>query len=265
MILKKTNEEKLALISWPLDSKEPKSDKDVYLVLGELYDKDVINNIDILKDFNDNIQYIYHFKIKKVDNNIKIYNEEDFIYLRKKFRLTSNVTLHNCDKNTKIVFRTPVLFNISIMKPIFTNISVIPNYIAPKSSHCRIFMVLPYENPVLRGELLKQCIYFIKEHNYLFILIGDLFGKNKRKTSSLMNNYLLSCGIDPDAIIKNIYDKFPDSITESLELLKFMLDIHHYATHDLFIASASFDICKVMLFSKQNKINKDINVQFICD
>ena len=261
----KTNEEKLALISWPLCSKEPKSYKDIYLVLGEIYDKDVINNIDILKDFNDNLQYIYHFKIKKVDDNINIYNEEDFIYLRKKFRLTSNVTLHNCDKNTKILFRTPVLFNLLVMQPIFANISIIPNYITPKSSHCRVFMVLPYENPVLRGELLKQCIYFIKEHNYLFILIGNLFGKNKTKTSSLMNDYLLYCGIDTDSIIKNLYDKFPDSITESLELLKFMMDIHRYSTYDLFIASASFDIGKVMLFSKQNKINKDIKVQFICE
>lgn len=260
---------RIGLVSWPLYCPEPKSNKDVYLVIGEIYDKNISNNSDILTKFNEELQYFYPFKVKKDTDKTKIYNEEDFNQCRKRYKLTSTVTLYNYDKDEKkIVFRIPRLFNLSLMKPL-----VSPNYVfskpvdqfTEKSSHCRVFVVLPYENPILRGEILNQCIGAIGEHKYLFILVGDRYGKNRDATSTLMKRYLLSRGVKGENIHKSVYDKFPDSIVESLEMLPFLLEIKHHATRDLFIASASMDVRKVMLFVKENKISKNTRVRFICD
>jgi len=272
----------IGLISWPIHTKNLPSNKDMYLILGEIYDKDIQNNLEILQDFNKNLQYLYPFKVKRNGDTLKVYND-DIIHFRKKYKLTSTLSLHNYakheeeneededdeddesdDDSEKIVFRTPRLYDISCMEPLFPIECFLPKQVE-SSTHCRVFIVLPYLDPVLRGRILKQCIYTTKEHHPLFLLIGDQHGRNKETTSTLMKRYLLSSGVSSDNISKSVYDKFPASILESLEILPFLLDINHHVTHDLFIACASYDMCKVMSFSRDSKIGKDIKVQFICE
>ena len=265
---------RIGLISWPIYTKDLPSNKDMYLILGEIYDKDIQNNLEMLKDFNKNLQYLYPFKVKKSGDIVKVYNKDDIAHFRKTYKLTSKISLHNYkkheeeseseDDSEKIVLRTPRLCDISCMKPLFSMECFIPKQIKV-STHCRVFIVLPYSDPVLRGEILKQCIYTTKDHHSLFLLIGDQHGRNKETTSTLMKRYLLSSGVSSDNISKSIYDKFPDSILESLEILPFLLDINHQVTHDLFIACASYDMCKVMSFYRDSRISDDIKAQFICD
>lgn len=260
---------RIGLISWPVYIKNLPTNTCIYLIIGEIYDKDILNNLQTLEDFNKNLQYMYPFKLKRNGDVVKIYNNDDIVHLRRKYKLTSTIFLHNYkkhneDREEKIVFRTPRLYDISCMEPLFPVECFLPKQI-DTSTHCRIFIVLPYPDPVLRGKILKQCIYTTKDHHPLFILTGDQHGRNKETTSTLMKRYLLSSGVSPDNISKSICDTFPNSIIESLNILPFLLDINLFITHDLFIACSSYDIYKVMSFFRDSIICSDIKVRFICD
>lgn len=84
---------------------------------------------------------------------------------------------------------------------------------------------MPYNDPIIRGELLDSCISLIKDNNYLFLLIGDQFGRNKTSTSTLMERYLLSSGIPSKNISKRLYDHYPNSIIEAFDILPFYLKL----------------------------------------
>ena len=47
----------------------------MYLILGEIYDKDIQNNLEILQDFNKNLQYLYPFKVKRNGDTLKVYKQ----------------------------------------------------------------------------------------------------------------------------------------------------------------------------------------------
>jgi hypothetical protein len=254
---------RLGLISWPVYCNTPKLQTDTYIILGEIYDKDIVNNLDILTEFNDDLQFLYPFKAKKEGDRIKIYNEEDFVFFRKKYKLTCNVILHNYNESekTRLVFRTPCLFDITCLERLFKN--EIRLYKQPEISliHKKVFIVIPNDNPVTRGKQLNECISSSNGHNSLFILVGDKYGLNRDTTSTLMKRYLLSFGVYSNNINKSIKEKFPESILESLELIKF---ISNDIKHDIFISCQSSNICKIMSFIRDSKIPKDIKIQFIC-
>ena len=236
------------------------------LIIGEIYDKDIRNNFSILTEMSNNLHFLYPFKVKKVNNQIKIYNEDDFLYFRKKYKLTSTITLHNgkLQDNDCIVFKSPHLYNISKWKSISHSREILYKQPTNLSSNCRIFIVLPHKNPIIRGKILNQCIDMTKEHTPLYLLIGDKYGHNKETTSTLMKRYLLLSGVKSDNINKSICDKFPDSLIEAFEILPLMLNLSQF---DLFIACSSDDICEVMSFVRDTQVGKKMckKMQFICD
>ena len=262
---------RICLISWPVGFETPTDHSHVYLNMGEIYDKEVRMSVNKLMTLHNKLKYLYPFKIKKVDNDITVYNSDDFKYFSKKYKITTKVSLYNYnsvnENNTEhIVFKSPQLYNISCMEPLFSP------YIPPllqqnKESYndYRVFIVLPYENPVLRGMILDSCITKIKEKKPLFILLGDRYGKNKESTSTLMKRYLLSIGICSNSINKILCNKFPDFISESLHLLSFILHIDKNISYDIFIASKSSDMFKIMSYVRDTKISQDVNVQYICE
>lgn len=259
---------RIGLIAWSFSNNNT-SQSDTYINLGEIYDKEVVSNVEILITLHNQLKYLYPFKIKKVDDKISVYNDEDFEYFRRKFKITSKVHLYNyiskSDENTeRIIFKRPQLYNISHMKQLFSN-NTLQSQTIKMTPHRRIFIVSPYDNPVLRGKILDSCMSLIKEKNPIFILIGDRYGKNKESTSTLMKRYLLSNGICTEKINIILYDKFPDFIPESLNLLPIILNVDKYVSHDIFIASKSTDMRKIMSYVKYTKLNKNIKIQYICE
>ena len=260
---------RIGLIAWPVYSNPPTSSSDTYLNLGEIYDKEVKTDLQMLIKLRDQLKYLYHFKIKNVDNKIILYNYEDFEYFRRKFKLSSETRLYNYiskshEKTERLIFKRPQLYNISGMKPLFPN-NIPQSQAIEISTHRRIFIVSPYENPVLRGMIMDSCLSLIKQKNPIFILIGDRYGKNKESTSKLMKRYLLCNGIFSEKINIILYDKFPDFISESLNLLPFILNSDKYISYDIFIASKSTDIRKLMSYVKDVKLNVNIKIQYICE
>lgn len=83
---------------------------------------------------------------------------------------------------------------------------------------------MSYNDSIIRGDLLDSCISLNKDNNYLFLLIGDQFGRNKTSTSTLMKRYLLLSGIPSKIYQKSLYDHYPDSIIEAFDILPFLLE-----------------------------------------
>lgn len=251
----------IGLISWPC-----KSDSKMYILIGEIHDQDICNNPYTLYQFHMSLKFLYPFKIKKTKDKIKIYNEEDFEHFRRTYKMTSQV-IFNGPNQKRMVFKSPQLYDMSCMKPLFsfgTHFTPSQHITNPTTNH-KVFIVMPYINPVLRGQILDECIGMTKTSTPLFILIGDKHGRNKVSTSTLMKRYLLSRGIKSKNINKSLYDRYPDSILEALYKISFL--IHPTTDHDITIACSSTEIRKIMDFVKKHTIIKNTHkkIRFICE
>lgn len=256
----------LGLVAWSINNV-------LYINLGEIYDSEVTNNPKLLRELDEKLKYLYTFKITVKNKKIKIHNEEDFKHFRKIYKITNNPILGVVgvlgvlapSSNEKIVFKSPVLYNLSKMEPIFkqrvVNIPITISSTNYKTNY-RIFIIFPYSSPILRGQIIDTCISMIKNKVPIFILIGGKYGCNKDSTSSLMKRYLLFSGIPSNHIYKSLYDIFPDSLLESLELLQYVINSYQHTDYDVFIASQSTDMLKIMRFVKHNTPYK---FQYLCD
>ena len=179
---------KIAMISFPFET------EDFYLNLGEIYDSE-FKTEKILSEFNYNLTFLYPFKFYPKKNLIS--NLEDISFFQNKYKLTKNIYL--CGKKInkkKIIFRTPILYDLNNMKKIKLDNQKIPQFLEIKE---KIIIVIPFLDPIGRGILLEHII----EHKpSAIILYGDKQGNNIDKTSTLMKRFLLSRNYPKELIIK---------------------------------------------------------------
>jgi len=239
-----------------------------YLILGEIFDKEVI--INNTQELSSDIRFLYPFKAKFKDKKMYLYNKTDFIHFWKKYNMTRIISIKPCSpkSNEIIKFHSPCLFNITNMTPITPIISVNKHVesrvtfdhenkklaenidsdgFQPIETLSKIFIVFPYENPVLRGRILDECISRIGKNRYFFILIG-------KKISTFMKRYLLKNNIDSSCIYKNHCDSFPDSLTESFVIMS-TAGYNHESGSKIFIALSINDIREVMCYNMHRKIS----------
>ena len=134
---------KIAMISFPFET------EDFYLNLGEIYDSE-FKTEKILSEFNYNLTFLYPFKFYPKKNLIS--NLEDISFFQNKYKLTKNIYL--CGKKInkkKIIFRTPILYDLNNMKKIKLDNQKIPQFLEIKE---KIIIVIPFLDPIGRGILL---------------------------------------------------------------------------------------------------------------
>ena len=107
----------------------------------------------------------------------------------------------------------------------------------------RMFILFPYTDPIVRGEIVDNCFSVLGEYKACFYTIGGLQGQNTRATCDLSKRYLLTCGVEDDNISRNEYDNFPDCILEALNMIKF---IFPDTEMQVFIAVQREDMRRVM-------------------
>jgi hypothetical protein len=200
------------------------------------------------------------FKIKQTLTGFKISNEEDFRYIRNRYKVTSVVKGLIQDLDTPFVCNSPTLYNISSMKPLFQK-KVLPFAEPVLKKDVRVFIVIPYVNPVLRGKILESCISLIKCYTPLFVLNGGVYGRNKDSTNTLMKRYLRVRGVKDQYINKFPYNNYPECISETLELLPFMVPPNQKI--NIVIGGASSELREIINFVK--KINTRIQIQYVCE
>lgn len=195
---------KIALISWPVKNTSP---KDGYINLGEIYDKNIKNNKSILQKMNKELSYMYPFRCK-IRPKITCSNIEDFRYFQREYRLTSKLKIEGKFTKNNITFRSPILYDITCMVPVFRKQTRF-KYI--QTTQKRHVCILPTcKNPIIRGKLVERCMEL--HSDIFFILSGPKMGKNKDTCSTLYSRYLLSCSVQKKNIMKNIEGDIIDGL-----------------------------------------------------
>jgi hypothetical protein len=212
-----------------------KSPKGLYINLGEMYDKSMKDNLPLLSQFNRELACLYPF-----DYNKSCYNSEDFKFFKNRYSLTLGIRLVGVkiDYPTRLVFRTPVLYDISCMVPLFEPGFFIPRgpSVTPSPIVC---IVLGTTDPICRGKILDEVI----SCNPMYIILtGAKFGENYNSTTTLMTRYLLKRLIDNKKIIKSHLFKKPDCILDCLEMQELLQVNDHTETR---IACCQDDITSI--------------------
>ena len=206
------NERKMcrwALISWPIENKTPEK---LFIILGEFYDTKTQLS---LSDCKRDLQYLYPFRYSQ--RKKCCYNQLDFSYFQKKYKLTVKPQLVGVSEKSVITFRTPILYDITCMVPLFLNSSSrLPTYSQKSDDVC---IVILSGNPVERGELLNELLEYGPS---LFILVGDFQVTNSDSNSTLATRYLLKCKVPIHKIAKIGNGVIPDCIIESLDVANMM-------------------------------------------
>lgn len=248
---------KIGLIAKPLNRKQ-----NCFLNIGEIFDKNIRNNINVLYELHTIMKYMYPFKIKIENKDIIPDNLTEIAIIQEKYKLTRKISLYGKDKDTK--FRTPELYDISCMVPLFPNQIPRLRFTESKNNPIRMIVLFPYENPILRGEILNSCFNLTTKCKTYFYTLGYIRGKNTSSTCELSKRYLLTCGIKKENIYTENYDTFPDCIMEILNMIKF---IFPYTVVKIMFAIARYDMQKFMDYIRLNnaqRLSKQ-KIQLICN
>jgi hypothetical protein len=215
---------KIGLISWPIKNKSPFT---LFINLGEIYDKEIKDDISLLSQFNRDLRYLYPFKYSLKSN--KFYNSEDFKPFRSKYHLTTCAKLAGTGlaegglaegglAEGVIIFRTPILYDLTCMVPVFQKIKLEKISYNPFISET-VFIVIPTLDPICRGKILDEVI--TNNPRYI-ILTGSISGENKTSTITLMTRYLRKKGAPTDIILRCDSDRRPTCILDCLALIDIM-------------------------------------------
>lgn len=180
------------------------TNKKFYIIIGEIYDKAVID-LDYIFNIYDDLFRICPFKC--VYTNKKLYTtiESDFNILRKKYKLTPCLTLTGSAKiKTGTRFLSPILFDVENNKKIYTRKIVNPSYIPLSNS---IGIILPILNPFDRGNVIDQVLLSKPK---CILVSGDKQKDNVDSTCILSFRYLRKREFERTKIIKNINSNIQD-------------------------------------------------------
>ena len=209
---------KIGLISKPKDCTH-----DCFLNLGEIFDRSIREDINTLYELHKNLRYLCAFKAKIKGKDAIPDNIEEISVIQNRYKMTRKIWIKgNLQKGT-MKFLSPELYDLSCMVPLFPN--KIYRSICPKSNNLPLcmFILLPYTDPIVRGEIIDSCFSVLGKYKAFFYIIGEIQGQNTRSTCDLSRRYLLTCGVEDNNISRNQCDKFPDCILEALNIIKFIL------------------------------------------
>jgi hypothetical protein len=228
----------LGLISKPKDHTQ-----NCFLNLGEIFDRSIRQDVNILYELHKNLRYLCAFKAKIEGKDIIPDNIEEISTLQNRYKLTRKIWVKGQVQNGAMKFLSPELYDLSCMVPLFPN--KISRSICPKGNEMplRMFVLFPYTDPIVRGEIVNNCFSVLGKYKACFYTIGGLQGHNTRATCDLSRRYLLTCGVEDDNISCIQYDEFPDCILEVLNMIKFILP---ETEMQVFIAVQREDMNRVM-------------------
>jgi hypothetical protein len=211
---------KIGLISLPKES-DINCKKQIIINMGEIFDKNILNDINILYEFHKNLRYLCNFNVIVKNKQIKLDNIEEILFLQSKYKLTKKLTSTKPLPEGVIKYLKPQLYDIDCMIPLFPDIVPKKLYNTNnKTKLIKLFIILPCTNPIIRGELIEKCIESCEEDQGYFFPIGyrnegfvrpNPFNITKR---NLLSNNIPECNI----FIKE-YDEFPECILEVLNTI----------------------------------------------
>lgn len=244
---------KVGLISRPYNVTD-----DCLINLGEIFDLKIKNDVNLLYELHKNIKYLYPFQVFIESNKIILDNIEEISAIQSRYKLTRKPIMLGNSRKKRIKFNSPELYDISCMVPLFSDKQSIPKYIENKTSSLSFaFILFPYDDPILRGEIVDSCLNISKGEKVYFYILGKIRGMNRVPTCKLSKRYLLKHGLAN--IFTQEYDKFPDCIDEAVNMIKFSLD----PSVKILIGIDRKDMSNVMKNIRKKKLTKQITL--ICN
>lgn len=248
---------KIGLVSFPTNDKEK-----YYLNLGEIYDKNIRQDISILYELHNNLKYLCGLIVKNKNKDKVIpTNIEEIITLQMKYKLTPKIYITFLQKSDielkeNVEFSRPELYDISCMVPLFPNSIPKCLYQNNESEHSKLFIILPCSDPISRGKIIENCIKTIGKSKGYFLTIGNQIGNNVENSCELNRRYLMSCGVPEDSIITNNISYFTPECLRQI-----------YIPNNIFLGVSGKDVGKVLIDVRNLRKKKDIKdiIYFICD
>lgn len=250
---------KIGLVSFPVTSQ-----KQYFLNLGEIYDKNVRQDVNLLYEFHSNLGYFCDFTATIEPSKVVPDNIEEIKVIQRKYKLTLKIFLSAIESEFSDVveFSSPQLYDISCMVPLFSDNIPKSIYVSNDTKQRALFIILPYVDPILRGNIVKNCLDSATDSNAFFLTLGDKKGMNSKNSCELNMRYLLSCGVPKDNIEMIECDVFPDFIFESLIVANMIFE-----PNKLFIGVSKEDIAVVLGYIRFLRKEGEIQEKFyfICD
>jgi hypothetical protein len=251
---------KIGLISIPHDG-----NIDNCLYLGEVFDKRIKKDKNILYELHSNLRFLYPLKIKVKGGVSSPDNLEDIREFQTKYKLTRKIYINTSLSDNTYKYTTPQLYDLSCMLPLFSG--NIPRSVYPRATNesTKVFILLPYSSPITRGELVDRCMSMISDKTTgLFFAVGKIYGCNHKSTCDLYRRYLLSCGVEDHNINKINKCEYPECITESLVFVDL---ITGGLKSNIYLCVSNTDMGMLLNYvkylKKSNLIHTD--VKFLCN
>jgi len=250
---------KIGLISFPVNSQ-----KYYFLNLGEIYDKNVRRSPSLLYEFHKNLQYFCEFTATIDASKVFPDNIEEIKFFQRKYKLTPKIFLSDVENEfyEKMEFSAPQLYDMSCMVPLFSEKISKCVYVDNKATQTKLFIILPYTDPILRGKIIKNCLKSVVDTKGYFLTIGNKKGMNRVNSCELDMRYLLSCGVPEKYIMMNEYEEFPDFIAESLNIANMI-----FYPDTVFIGVSTEEVGKILSCVRILRKEGDIidKLFFICN
>ena len=200
------------------------------ICLGEYFG----NKTDIkhLMELHDNLQYLYPFRgrIIKSDKTrlwVEPTNKEDFAAIQEQYQLTKSCVMENTPVHAPNIlsFSSPELYDISCGVPLF---DYTPRrkkiYISRGDEVKTIFVLAPYDDPILRGKLIDKCVEVSATcgGGSAFVTFRKFFGGDRVSSGTLSLRYLMKIGVSKEDVFSMEEPEFPRCVDEVLSTLPLM-------------------------------------------
>ena len=224
---------KIGLVSLPKDSNMS------ILIIGEIFDKAVRNDINILYEIQKNLMHLCPFKINVKDQKLYPDIMEDIIVFQTKYNLTKKITSIEPLSDGIINYLSPQLYDIDCMVPLFEDTIPRNIYNVNDSTFVRLFIMLPCTNPIVRGEIINKCINICANTQIFFNVMGT------KRTCDITQKHLLYSGIPANNIYVNKNYEYPDSIIEALTITDIFCE-----PNEIYLCSSSSEIHNLLDISR---------------
>jgi hypothetical protein len=234
-------------------------DFEKYVILGLINDS-IIDNY-MLREIDDNLKYILPFKMKQKKNVLKCNIIYDIMMLRRLYLLEGEIeTNDTIDHDDTKVYSAPRIYILPEMKLFNQEIpkSVIYKpYIHITNSKKTIFILIPYNNPIIRYKIISNCMDTdIKDSEKMFLVTSH---------HSLIVRYLEYNKFPSDYIIR-----FPTCISKSNDLyeiytfIQFFFDMEMV---DIYLGVSSQNMTDILMYSKYLRLSGKVKrkFRFICE
>lgn len=244
----------------------------IYLLLGEIFDKSILSDKTTLFEFHQSTKFTYPFSVTVSNNckNIELFNLADICIYQQKYKLTKSIRFNKRLSDGKYRLDHPMVYDISCYKPLFNHAIERPlyNFSYKNSVEKYIFIILPCNDPMIRGEIINNCIEATRATDYrgpvfpIFYLLGGIKSPNTKSLCSITRKYLISIGIEVEYIYTDKNDIFPLCINNAISNIS---ELFKYETYKIFICLSNKIIQKSLVHIRKKYRNSIHNIRFICN